>query len=83
MTFDPNAISKAHPDKSGATTAGHEFTHANDLRTGGVAAMNAGDVPTSATGPAEQAGQTIAAEKTDMSKKNARKLVDQLIPVRP
>lgn len=83
MTLDPNAISKAHPDKSGATTAGHEFTHVNDLRTGGVAAMSAGDVPTSATGPAEQAGQAIAAEKTDMSKKDARKLVDQLIPVRP
>lgn len=83
MTFDPNAISKAHPDKTGTTTAGHELNHANALRTGGVTAMLAGDVPTSATGPAEQAGKTIAAEKPDMSKKDARKLVDQLIPVRP
>jgi hypothetical protein len=45
--------------------------------------MEAGDVPTSATGPAEKAGQAVAAEKPDMSPKDARNLVDQLIPVRP
>jgi uncharacterized protein RhaS with RHS repeats len=83
MTFDPNAISRAHPDKSGTTTAAHEFHHANALQTGGVAAAQAGDHPTSATGPAEQHGQQVAAEKPDMSKKDARKLVDQLVPVRP
>jgi hypothetical protein len=45
--------------------------------------MQAGDVPSSATGPSEQHGRAVAAEKPDMTLKDALKLVDQLIPVKP
>lgn len=83
MTMDTSAISQRHPDRSGTTTTAHEFQHVNDLRAGGVTQMQSGDVPTSATGPAEQHGQTVAEEQTDLTRAQARQLVDQLIPVRP
>jgi hypothetical protein len=83
MTIDTNAVSQHSPDRSGVTTTAHEFDHVNDLRAGGVAQMLSGDVPTSATGPAEQHGQAVAAERPDMSATAARQLVDQLIQVRP
>jgi RHS repeat-associated protein len=83
MTIDTNAVSRHHADQSGVTTTAHEFDHVNNLRAGGVAQMLQGDVPTSATGPAEQHGQAIAAERPDLTAAQARALVDQLIPVRP
>ena len=83
MTIDTNAISQHHPDNSGVTTTAHEFQHVNDLRSGGVTQMLSGDAPTSATGPAERHGQTVAAENPDLTRAQARELVDQLILVRP
>jgi RHS repeat-associated protein len=83
MTIDTNAVSQHHTDRSGVTTTAHEFDHVNDLRAGGVAQMKSGDLPSSATGPAEQHGQKVAAERTDLTAAQARQLVDQLIPVRP
>jgi RHS repeat-associated protein len=80
-TFDPNAISRLHPDPSGTTTAAHEYDHVNALQTGGVAAAHAGDVPTSATGPSERKGRAVAAERSVMTPQDARKLIDQYVRV--
>jgi len=83
MTIDTNAVSQHHKDRSGVTTTAHELHHVNNLRAGGVAQMQQGDVPTSATGPAEQHGQAVATERADLTAAQASALVDQLIPVRP
>lgn len=83
MTFDPNAIANLHPDPSGTTTAGHEFDHANALQTCGVPGLKEGDIPTSATGTSEQRGKAVAAEPPDITGEQARKILEELIPVKP
>lgn len=77
VSVDTYAISKAHPDRSGVTTVGHETYHAEDLRQQCTDADVAlGDSPTSATGPAEAFGASISDEEPDISRSEAEALVN-------
>jgi len=78
VELDTSAIARIGRDKSGVTTTAHEQYHVSDIQAGKTsAAVGAGDLPTSATGPAEEFGQAVAAEKPDISKKEATKLVEE------
>ncbi|HJQ12881.1 MAG TPA: RHS repeat-associated core domain-containing protein, partial [Gemmatimonadaceae bacterium] len=83
MTFDATMIAAHHPDNSGVTTAAHEFYHNNDIMSGLLGdALQAGDTPTPATGPAEAEGQRVAGQQPDVSAETARKLVDSIVRVK-
>lgn len=83
-TLDTAMIQTRHADSSGVTTAAHERSHALEVQAGKTgAALEQGDKPTNATGPAEKYGQQVAAEKPDISELMARRLIDQLVPVKP
>ena len=80
MQMDTKAVKTAHDDPSGVTTTSHALHHATAvMNSGSYDAGLLGDQPTSASGPAAQFGKGVAAESPDISKKEAKKIVEENI----
>lgn len=78
--LDTRAIQGIGEDKSGTQTTAHETYHAEDIQSGkSDLEIVRGDHPTSATGPAAKFGETVANEKPDLTEKQARKLLEDLL----
>lgn len=63
-------------DPGGITTSAHEIFHVNAGLNSDVTTFRAGDLPTSATGPAQQFGEAVFGERPDISKSDAGAIVD-------
>jgi hypothetical protein len=81
MEIDSSRIRRYHADPSGATTVVHEFHHAPAFKNGGDPVL--GDLPSSATGPAEIEGQRVAAEEPDISEADAVKIYLEILSEPP
>ncbi len=81
MRLDTSAIRGYHPtDTTGVTTVGHELHHTTaTFNQKSFTEIRVGDMPTSATGPAEAAGAALLAEDPDISKREARELLESLL----
>lgn len=71
---DTKAVEQVHPDPSGATTVGHEAVHAEDIAAGkSDPELEAGEPE------ADAAGKKVGAEKPDISKQEAKKIVNEML----
>jgi RHS repeat-associated protein len=76
--LDRTTIQKHHYDKTGFTTFGHETYHLMGFLGGwDPATIDRGHKPANDTGPAELFGKLMAAEKPDISREEAEKIVNR------
>lgn len=80
VSVDTNAVKQVGHDKTGVTTMVHEIYHATDFQQQkSYSEVAKGDKPTAATGPAEAFGKSVSQEKPDISKKEAKKVVEEML----
>ncbi len=80
ISIDTTAVEALHYDRSGVAITDHEIYHAQDmLQQKPLEEIRKGDLPTSDTGPAEVQGRATASEKPDISKAEAREMLNELL----
>lgn len=74
-----SSVLRFHPrDSSGTATASHELYHATDLAAGkSYGEVKQGNLPTSASGPAEGFGLSVLSEMPDMTPAEASEILNR------
>jgi len=76
VSVDTKAIEQAHPDPSGVTTTAHELVHVEGIAAG---LSDAQLVAQDTSGAAAAVGSATATEQPDISKKEAKKIVKEML----